>query len=280
MFQNVNADRTGLSRIDWGAVAEHYPTVGRYEVRPEKIVHRDEVMLALVHDDVAPTVDVPLEDVCKNLLDKNGAGAEVRKMAKVYITLRNKNARLPGFGKWVSSMFKNNPAYVTIMAKAGQHERGKAAGGIVISCNPVDILRGGIGRHFQTCLWPDVREGGWGGAYADVLPAVLEECAGVAVAFIEDGEAYRARCWVHHIRVNGKDAVQINSPYGNGITEAKLAALIASKGYDVYNQGYGGDTKYEFVNNFKRRIHWDAIETRAGGNLIAAAKPIIKKKAA
>jgi len=286
MFPDVNEDRTGLKPIDWNKVAEKYPAVALYNPDKLNIIPRDEVMLSLCHDEAGEAVvsNVPLEEICKNLTDAQGSAAsDLRKLAKQYIVFRNKNARLPGFGKWVSSMFKNNQEYITMMAKAGQHERTAPKNSIIISCNPVDILRGGLGKHFFTCLGPHkYPHGGYGGAYAAVLPGVLQECAGVAVAFIEDpnSEAYKARCWIHHIEVDGKVAVQLNTPYGNGITEEKLAAIIASKGFDVYNQEWGGKTKYKFINNFKRRIHWDAIEADACGDLIAKAEPIIQKKKA
>lgn len=285
MIPNVNEDLTGRSPIDWDAVAKHYPNVAKYKVG--NITLRDDVMLSIVHrDGDGAAADAPLEDICKRLTDDQGAAAiEVRKLAKQYIIFRNKNARLPGFGKWVSSMFKNDQELVAVMARAAQHVR-TAKTGVVISCNPVDILRGGLGKHFQTCLGPngdDCGGGWWNGQYSDVLPAVLDECPGVAVAFVADGdhEYYRARAWVHHIEVDGKTAIQINSIYGNGMEEKQLAKIIASKGYDVYDQNWG-KTNYKFINNFKRNIHWDAIEMAACGDLIAAAQgePNVKKKKA
>lgn len=287
MFPNVNEDLTGTKPIDWNAVAEVYPNVAKYKVNHDKILVRDEILRNIVHGPSMEQASAPLlEDLCRDLPDEQGnVAVEVRKLAKQYTVLRNKNARLPGFGKWISSMFKDRQDMFAVLARAGQHER-IDAGGIVISCNPVDMLRGGLGENFGTCLGPD-GYGGWGGVYANVLPAVLEEVSGAAVAFIVDPkkpEFYLARCWIHHILVNGKHAIQMNTPYGNGITTKKLADLIASKGYDVYDQtGWGNNTvKYEFVNNFKRRVHWDAIEIGGRGTLIAAAKPInnVKKKAA
>lgn len=270
MIPNVNEDLTGLSPIDWEAVAKFYPDVAKYEVG--NILPRDDIMRSIVQRSAAREAQ-PMEEICKRLPDKQGAAAELRKLAKQYIVFRNKNARLPAFGKWVSSMFSNNKELVAAMAKAGQHGR-TAHGGITISCNPVDILCGGIGKHFITCIGP---KGGahdpyYGGAYADVLPAVLSECSGVAVAFIRDVDSQYlyARCWVHHIEVDGKTAIQLNDVYGNGMTQRQVAELIAAKGYDVYNQDYVG-TKYKFINNFKRPIHWDALEMPARGKLLAAA---------
>ena len=275
MIPNVNEDLTGRSPIDWDAVAKHYPNVAKYEVG--NVTLRDDVMLSIVHRGSAgPAADTPLEDICKRLTDDQGpAAVEVRKLAKHYIVFRNKNARLPGFGKWVSSMFKNDQELVAVMARAAQHVR-PANTGVVISCNPVDILRGGLGKHFHTCLGPkgaDYDAGHWNGQYRNVIPAVLTECPGVAVAFVADNdqEYYRARAWVHHIEVDGKTAIQINSIYGNGMKEKQLAELIAGKGYDVYSQDYWGKTNYKFINNFKRNIHWDAIEMPARGELIARA---------
>lgn len=278
MFPNVNQDLTGLEPIDWKLAHEKYPAIVNYEGETLKILPRDDVMLSIVTG--APTASnelVDLEEICKELPDSKGATArEIRVLAKQFIVLKNKDARLPKFSKWVTSMFQNKPEINALLAQMGQQT--VSSSNIVISCNPVDILRGGIGKHFMTCLGP---QGGGGWGYADVLPGVLQECPGVAVAFIDDGTgAYRARCWVHHIEVDGKTAIQMNRPYGNGINPKALAELIASKGYDVYDQSYGGNTRYKFINNFKRKIHWDALESPAQGNLIAAAVPQLKKKRA
>ena len=283
MFPKVNEDLTGTKPIDWDEVAKHYPNVAKYECG--EIILRDPVMRSLCHRDVV-SADSNLEDLCKNLDDGVAASAgELRKLAKQYIVFKNKNARLPGFGKWVNSMFPKSQEFNAILSKVAQHDVAPASG-IVISCNPVDLLRGGLEGNFATCLGPKgMDKGYWNGQYADVIPAVLSECSGVAVAFVAKpgSENYSARCWIHHIEVNGKTAIQINPIYGNGMTEAKLAALIASKGYDVYNQvDWGtGAVDYKFINNFKRRIHWDAIEGAASGSLIAPAHvPKQKAKAA
>ena len=49
----------------------------------------------------------------------------------------------------------------------------------------------------------------------------------------------------------------------------------------MYDQSWGGK-HYEFINNFERDIHRDAIEMTARGALLAAAEgvPNLKKKAA
>lgn len=269
MIPNVNEDLTGLSPIDWEAVAKFYPDVAKYKVG--NVLPRDDVMRSIVHRTGALQAK-PMEEICKRLTDDQGKAAiELRKLAKQYIVFKNKNARLPSFGKWVSSMFSNNQELVAAMAKAGQHGR-TASGGITISCNPVDILCGGLGKHFATCLGPKGCDRYYGDMYANVLPAVLNECSGVAIAFIRDGDSQylSARCWVHHIEVDGKTAIQLNDVYGNGMIQQQVAELIAAKGYDVYNQDYEG-TKYKFINNFNRPIHWDALEMPARGKLLAAA---------
>ena len=287
MYPNVNRDLTGREPIDWEEVKKRYPNVAKYEVALNKILLRDEVMLALCHRPggaVEESEPPALEDICKQFLGNEGPGADdLRKLAKQYIVFKNKNARLPSFGKWISSMFKNNQDYITMMARAGQKKVEVLPGEITISCNPIDILRGGLGNHFMTCLGPKGGGGGYAGAYANVLPAILTECRGVAVAFVGNEEAYKARCWLNHIQINGKDAVQINRPYGNGIDHKKLAELVASKGYDVYEHAYGnGTVNWEWINNFKRPIHWDAVELGTRGKLIAKAieQPNLKKKAA
>lgn len=281
----LNRDLTGLEPIDWPEVYKKYPGIKNYEIKDKPILERDEVMRSLIHrpGNVAEDNVQDLEDVCKTLTDDKGAVArELRVLAKQYIVFKNKEARLPKFGKWVNSMFSSRPEYNAMLAQLGQAANAQG-GKITISCHPADILRGGLGKHFMTCLGP----AGNGYGYANVLPAVLHECAGVAIAYIESDDpngAYKARAWLNHIRVKGEDAIQMNRVYGNGFTNEQLAELIASKGYDVYtNSDWNNkNVKFEWVNNFKRRIHWDAIEYGDQGTLVkkaTAPRPVFKAPA-
>lgn len=269
---------TGLGPIDWEQAKKDYNFDGffRRGLDINKILPRDEVMLSLI--DV--TEQMSMEEYLNKMKLADNAPDELRELknlARQFIILRNKQARLPKFSKWISSMFQANPVLMNVLAKQGQNAGGK--NNIIISCNPVDILRGADTQHFFTCLGHD-------GGYNTVLPGVLQECPGVAVAYIDDENGKMlARCWIHHIEVNGKTAIQMNRPYGNGITHEVLAKMIAAKGYDVYDQdGWynrgANAVNYKFINNFKRQIHWDALETAARGSLIekAVGAPRVAKK--
>lgn len=267
----------GLNPVDWDQAHKDFK-IGGFEPQNLKIVPRDEVMMSLV--DVAEQLPIEQAIWKKELPDDAPEEfKQLKNLSRNYIVLANKDARLPKFSKWVSSMFSDNPKIMGALSKAGQIS-GKSE--IIISCNPADILRGGVSRHFQTCLGcgGDGDPGGYGGAYKKVLQGVLERCPGIAVAYIDHPEDHTMRCriWLNHARINGRDCIAMLRPYGNGFDQKQIADLIASKGYDVIAAGqYGGGEKFELINGFDTKgadhgIHWDITEYgELRGNIIAKA---------
>lgn len=288
----IKNNLTGLEPIDWAQAFKDFPIQG-YDPDKLKIVQRDDVMLSLVEAAAPmPPTEVLLADWHNQNDPKTDEAKQLRALARNYIVLSNKDARLPKFSKWVSSMFAGDNKLMIELSKAGQSGAKPNASddaGIIISCNPIDILMGGMSKYFNTCLGHGGKDdkGGYGGAYKKVLQGALERCPGIAVAYMRADDGYlKCRIWLNHARVNGKDVICIMRPYGNGFTTEQVAKLIASKGYDVYEIGYywGNEgrnaTKVEWVGVFNgERIHWDIIEGQSMGKCIAqAAAP--KKQAA
>lgn len=269
----------GLQPIDWEQAKKDYNIAG-FNPEKLKVLQRDDVMLSLV----TVTEQLPIERaIWKQELPDNAPEElkQLKNLSRNYIVLANKDARLPKFSKWVSSMFADNAKIMGALAKAGQIG-GKSE--IIISCNPVDILRGADSPHFWSCLGGD-------GGFRSVLSGVVEKCSGVAVAYVDNPTDGKMKCrvWLNHGIVDGRDVIVIMNPYGNGFTAAQIGELIASKGYDVYQSSYGenGNTKFELVNTFDYKgkdqgIHWDILERAQSGKLIAKAKcaPAINLKKA
>lgn len=274
---------SGLGPIDWDQACKDFNIAG-FEPAKLKIVPRDAVMQSLVTVTSQESVERAIwkQELPDNAPDE---ARELKNLARQYIVLSNKDARLPKFSKWVSSMFQANERIMGYLAKAGQIG-GKSD--IIISCNPVDILRGADSKHFWSCLGGD-------GGFKKVLAGVVSRCPGIAVAYIDHPEDSKMKCrvWLNHAVVKGKDVIAILNPYGNGFTGQQIADLIASKGYDVYKGGYQGDVPFEMVNGFDvkgadKGIHWDIVEYGAlQGALLARAKcepavaaPVKKRRAA
>lgn len=277
--QYILENLSGLLPIDWAQAKNDYNIAG---FLPDKLelVSRDEVMQSLVAVAEQPAIErlIWKQELPENAPDE---ARELKNLARQYIVLANKEARLPKFSKWVSSMFQGNDRLMGHLAKAGQ------VGGkneIIISCNPIDILRGADSPHFWSCL-------GDNGGFSKVLAGVVSRCPGIAVAYVDNPADGKMKCrvWLNHARINGRDCIAMLRPYGNGFTAKQVADLIASKGYDVIAaEGYYGKTAFELINGFDtkgadRGIHWDITEQELKGSIIAEAKcapPINIKKAA
>lgn len=273
IMQNLN----GLGPIDWEQAKKDFAIKG-FEPEKLNIVPRDEVMQSLVTVELPPAVlEVQLADwQCEKDVSKSEEARQLRALARNYIVLSNKEARLPKFSKWVSSMFQSNEKLMIALSRAGQTAPQNDETGIIISCNPIDILRGAEGPHFWSCLGHD-------GGYKSVLKGVVTKCPGIAVAYINapDGKM-KGRIWLNHSQVNGRDTISVMRVYGNGFTVAQVGKLIASKGYDVYkHHAYDGGVKIKLVNTFNEAIHWDILEYgEPRGELIAKAEEVVKKVAA
>ena len=219
-----------------------------------KWVERDEFVQRCVGEGAkeCPVEQTVLDMTAPGVKILSDAEKELRQHAVTYITLRNKAARLPKFGKWVSSMFKDNKEFAVILSKAAQNQ----AGTIVISDDIVDMLRAGSSKHYYSCLGP-------GGGFEEVIKTACEKCPGVFVAYLNHPDQdMKWRSWLHHIVVDGENCVGAMRPYGQGATLQQLASILADKNIKLYQlySGYGPtaeSVKVEGVNLFKESLHWD-----------------------
>ena len=263
----------GLSSDEWQQAFKKYQIEG-FDPENLEILPRDEFIQSLCGE----IAQRPIEEVVaaqQNI--RMEEKKELREMAQQYIVLRDRGARLPKFGRWIGSMFSNNPEYLKLVSKIGQ-DAGKK--GVVVSCRPVDILRAADTEHFWSCLND-------GGQYMDVLPAVLTETSGIGVAYIDgDDGKMQGRTWVHHAQKDGKDVVVLASQYGNGVDFTALADYFINLGYDTYKDvrwDYDGNANHrvEYVNCFTRSLHWDTYTWERGEvRYVPPSKIVELKKAA
>lgn len=216
-----------------------------------KWVNRDSfVQKCLGEADLLRPLEDTTQELTREVMHAKGKKSEyaLNALACTYIDLRDKSARLPKFGKWVTSMYKDDKDFATILSKAAQSK----GGNVVISADIIDILRAGSSKHYYSCLGP-------GGGFNEVLQGVCEQCPGIFVAYIDhvDGDM-KWRSWLHHIVVNGEDAVGAMSPYGQGGSLAQVAKLLADKGIKLYRlSNYERGDVVECVGAFTQSIHWD-----------------------
>ncbi len=243
--------------IDWDAMKKKYNIAG-YTPEKLKIVPRDDFMQAIAGND---SNERAVEDVIAQNPERDytAAAKEIRDLSHTYIKLRNEDARLPKFGKWVNSMFPANADYQRIISQRGQTA---GIGALQVSADIVDILRGGDVP--GSCLNDR-------GGFTDVLKAVAQEAPGIGVAFINDPTTGKmaGRLWLHHAKLvdTGEDVVVAASiVYGHRFTHQQVADYLASRGYRLFMydpyEYYGNNKKgekytVEFVNCLNRSIHWD-----------------------
>lgn len=243
--------------IDWDAMKKKYNIAG-YTPEKLKIVPRDDFMQAIAGND---SNERAVEDVIAQNPERDytAAAKEIRDLSHTYIKLRNEDARLPKFGKWVNSMFPANADYQRIISQRGQTA---GIGALQVSADIVDILRGGDVP--GSCLNDR-------GGFTDVLKAVAQEAPGIGVAFINDPTTGKmaGRLWLHHAKIvdTGEDVVVAASiVYGHRFTHQQVADYLAERGYrlfmydpyEYYRDTKRGDSqKVEFVNCLNRSIHWD-----------------------
>ena len=243
--------------IDWDAMKKKYNIAG-YTPEKLKIVPRDDFMQAIAGND---SNERAVEDVIAQNPERDytAAAKEIRDLSHTYIKLRNEDARLPKFGKWVNSMFPANADYQRIISQRGQTA---GIGALQVSADIVDILRGGDVP--GSCLSDR-------GGFTDVLKAVAQEAPGIGVAFINDPTTGKmaGRLWLHHAKIvdTGEDVVVAASiVYGHRFTHQQVADYLAERGYRLFMydpyEYYGANMKgekytVEFVNCLNRSIHWD-----------------------
>ena len=243
--------------IDWDAMKKKYNIAG-FTPEKLKIVPRDDFMQAIAGND---SNERAVEDVIAQNPERDytAAAKEIRDLSHTYIKLRNEDARLPKFGKWVNSMFPSNADYQRIISQRGQLA---GIGALQVSADIVDILRGGDVP--GSCLNDR-------GGFTDVLKAVAQEAPGIGVAFINDPTTGKmaGRLWLHHAKIvdTGEDVVVAASiVYGHRFTHQQVADYLAERGYRLFMydpyEYYGANKKgekhkVEFVNCLNRSIHWD-----------------------
>lgn len=258
----------GTEPINWDDAKKAFK-IGGFSPEKLKIKPRLEMLQRLCG---GPNGDpVPVEKLAANseqLREGNNAQKLLRLVARQYVQLLNKNARLPKFSKWVTSLFKDDKDLHNELAKFGQGVMRPDAP-FIISCNPVDIMRCADTPHYYSCLTDT-------GVFKDVVPAALEKCDGIAIAYVNgpDGKM-KGRIWLHAGEKDGKPIVVLASGlYGNGFTARQLAEHIAAFGYDVYQDTYyGGVTKFDYVGCFTYNLHWDTRTWNKGeGVRLAVAK--------
>lgn len=266
----IQANLDGIGPIDWNAAKKAFKIAG-FEPETLDIKLREEMLrkVALGARNVALDV-APLHKLAANS-EHLRAGSKpqqfLRLVARQYCQLENKGARLPKFSKWVTSLFKDDKELANELAKLGQDvvklDNDEIDSGLIISCNPVDILRAADTTHYWSCLYDD-------GGYTDVLPAALEECTGIGVAYVnhQDGRM-KGRVFIHAGEdKDGKPCVILANRYGTGINATEVAKRVAAAGYDCYQySAWGGDNKppLRFVGCFKKNLHWDTNTWTNGG---------------
>lgn len=279
--QYILNDLRGEGEIPWDEAFKDFRLKPR-GLDHKKVPMRDEVMRSLVKQAAQVPVEVALRQLDADKLPKEGVA--LRKLALTYITLTNKQARLPKFSKWVSSMFQNDVMMMQYLSKAGQMA-GKQDESLIISCNPIDLLRGGDSPHFWSCLVCD-------GGYQEVMTALGSKWTGIAVAYVDapDGKM-KGRVWLHHAEIGGKTViVGASHIFGNGFTHEQVGKLVNEAGYDYYQYasywGGNGGKKVKvqkFIGCPTEYIHWDTETFNdAYATLISATNkeaPVLKKAA-
>lgn len=181
-------------------------------------------------------------------------------LAREYINHSNNNARLPKFGKWATGMYKDRKELAKDIADFGQ-KASKDKRVLHISGDPYDILRSGISSKFFSCL-----KLGGGFDQQRVLQRIVEECAGIAVAFFQDPDSpeMTGRLFLHHVkRKDGSDAIVCQSgPRGNlhakNIVEVlKTKGIAVSEGNCSLRKDDMGVEPVEFQECFTENLHYD-----------------------
>lgn len=193
---------------------------------------------------------------------------DLARYAMYYIELKSKGARLPKFTRWVTSMWQDNKEFARIMADEGQKAVNRR---VVMSVEPIDILRCADTPHFYSCFkWPTAQIGHRDASKVDReayhrLPATIaEECPGIGLMFVNDENGkIMGRQWMHHARLKatGEDIVVLTSrPYGC-LRGDYVAKLLAQRGVKVGIAGAfgnnGGNAAIDYIGCFDKPIHHD-----------------------
>lgn len=237
--------------------------------------------------------DTAVEDLILAYNGKDKVGYDLQQMANYYIVLKNKGARLPKFTRWITGMWAANKEYANFLAAQGQLAAQRK---IIMSVDPVDILRSADTPHFFSCFKKENKS-----AIADrelmhkyqmyeqyqYMPAlILEECPGIGIAFVNDENGkVMGRQWMHHAKIKetGEDIVVLtNGGYGC-LRGTMVASLLADRGIKVATEyTYGGNkpaghVAIEYVGCFKKNVHHD-LYTWGVNPSVRLIEPVITRK--
>lgn len=232
--------------------------------RPEnlKYVPRTEFIQAL-----CGTIEAtprPLEDIISDFgawhrhPPKVQVSPTTLELAQTYVMFRNRGARLPKFSRWATGMFKDDKVLAKDLAACGKTE--DSSSDIVISGDVMDLLRNADTTHFNSCLKA-------GGSYEKVTRGIVEDCPGIAIAYIDDENGrMRGRCWVHHAERadNGATVAVVCHKWGGTLDAIQVVESLRKRGFEAYVGGSYGKQyeghdaiKVNFVGGFKVQVHHD-----------------------
>lgn len=235
-----------------------------FDPRDVKFVERTDFLKNIVgHIDAGDKI----EDVVVKSVSDAVVAVDMREMARTYIKLRNKGARLPKFSRWVTGMFAANEEYAKFLAAEGQKA---AAREIHMSVDLIDILRCADTPHFGSCfkrvkesidrnmvhkydVWDQYQ-------YMPVL--IAEEAPGIGICYVNDEKGkMMGRQWMHHGRLKstGEDVLVLTTGHYGCLQGENLARLLAARGVKVGYMSYYGERgePMEFVGCFTKRLHHD-----------------------
>lgn len=235
-----------------------------------------------------------IEDLCVQIKNPKGVQYDLQDLAHQYIVLRNKGARIPKFPRWITGMWANNKEYANELARQGQLAASRK---IVLSYDPVDILRSADTKHFVSCFVKTskspqadrkVMHEYMQYAQYQYMPAViLEDCPGIGIAYVNDEEGkMMGRQWIHHAKIKetGEDVVVLtNGGYGC-LRGSVVSSLLADRGIrtvitlDQYSPRCPkGFREIEFVGCFTKSLHHD-LRTWGDKHWAQIVEPVLARK--
>lgn len=216
--------------------------------------------------------DKPLEDVVweatRSGWNDDQFDARLYDLACTYRKYRDQGARLPAFGRWISSMFQKD---TKLNQRLGQYGQKQASPKIIISDRVEDILRAGNVVGFSSCLAYDGNDEGYKFHY--VVQEIARACPGIAVAYTTNKQGQlTGRCFINHAvdKATKKDMVCLN-PARGGVRHDLLKRIFDKKGIMVaalQPEWYAATTRFKgsaltqkvtLVGNFNRNEHYDVI---------------------
>ena len=219
-----------------------------------KFKPRDEFISRLVGPLEATEVDLALALITRRTHVGTSFQDEFMRPAGTYDQLRQTQARLPKFSKWVTSLYPKRKELVEEFARLGQKVTSDV---FEISGELIDILRCADTPHFTSCFAAK--------SYQNHIPKrVAEEAPGVCILFSDDAKGkMKARTWGVHVQdEKGTDALYLGARTYGVFDLAAIANQLHNKhGVDVYRTvPYGtkaDKVKLTTINSFSDPIYFD-----------------------